>query len=60
MKELTAEQIELVGGGIAYSEGSGWVVATGIYAAAVVATGGGALAVAGALLALAQASAALE
>ena len=60
MKELTVSETELVNGGTEYSEGSGWVVATALYAAAVVATGGGAIAITGALLAFAQASAALE
>lgn len=60
MKELSIEQLALVNGGMAYPEGAGWVVATGLYAAAVVATGGGALAITGALLAFAQASAALD
>lgn len=60
MKELSIEQLALVNGGMAYAESAGWVVATGLYAAAVVATGGGALAITGALLAFAQASAAMD
>ncbi len=60
MKELHMDEVASVNGGIAYSEGSVWVVATGLYACAVIASGGGVLAASAAILAFAQASAALE
>lgn len=58
MKELSTEQVELIGGGFAYSEGSGWGVATGIYASGDSGDSWWRIAIAGALLA--QAPAALE
>ncbi|WP_420787444.1 hypothetical protein [Shewanella chilikensis] len=55
MKELNFKEIEQVNGGI-YEGASPWIAVTGLYVAAVIVTGGGALAIGGALIAFGMAA----